>query len=76
MRCSYLSPAFLRVPSFLHGEPPYTLDRVSAHLTYNQQVKVDEKEQQGDWKHKWVEQGIGVEELFAARCILVDKGEQ
>ena len=33
-------------------------------------------EQQGDRKYKWVEQGIGVEELFAARRILVDKGEQ
>ena len=74
MRCSFLSPAFLKLPPFMHEEPPSTVDRVSAHLTYNQQVKVDEKEQQGDRKYRWVEQRIGVEELFAERCILVDKG--
>ena len=74
VRCSYLSPAFRKLPSFLGEEPPITLDRVAAHLTYNQQVKVDEKKQQGDQKYRWLEQHIGVEELFAERCILVDKG--
>ena len=51
VRCSYLSPAFRKLPSFLSEEPPITLDRAAAHLSYNQQVE----EEQGDQKYKWVE---------------------
>ena len=76
VRCRYLSPVFVRLTSFLDDGPPTTLDHVSAQLTYRQQVKLDEKEQQGDQKYKWVERHIGVEELFESRCILVEKGKQ
>ena len=76
VRCSYLSTTFVKLPSLFHDEPHFTLDRVSGHLNYNPQVKIDDRERQGDRKYKWVEQHIGLEELFAARCILLDKGER
>ena len=35
----YTAPDFVRVPSFVDGETPTTLNDVACHLTYQRQVK-------------------------------------
>ena len=44
VRNSYMSPTFKQLPSLLHDDPATPLDVAYFHLTYNQQVVVDEEE--------------------------------
>ena len=76
VRSEYLSPAFLKMPTLLSDDRPTSVKLASFQLTYNQQVKVEGNGPQYEPQLKWVEQPIELADLFAERCVLVEKGLQ
>ena len=76
LRRDFLSREFLKVTSFLSDDTPTPLKLTSFRLNCWQQVKVSETARKGEPNYKWVEMPIGLEELFAERCVFVAKGPQ
>ena len=57
VRSDYLSPAFLKMPALHRDDRPTSVKATSFQLTYNQQVKIEAEEQQGEDKKQQGEAG-------------------